>query len=47
VSYKINETFGVYARAPKLTDTGYEEVRSFGTLGRSFWRPRHRVTEDM
>ena len=37
VSYKINDTFSVYGRAENLTDTRYEEVRNFGTPGRSFY----------
>jgi vitamin B12 transporter len=42
-------TFGVYARAENLTDTRYEEVRTFGTLGRSFYAgvPRYLMREDM
>jgi vitamin B12 transporter len=37
VNYKVNETFSVYARAENLTNTRYEEVRNFGTPGRSFY----------
>jgi hypothetical protein len=49
VSYKIDDTFGVYARAGDLTDTRYEEVRTCGTLGRSFSAgvPPHLVREDL
>jgi vitamin B12 transporter len=35
--YKFNDTFSLYARAENLTDVRYEEVRNFGTAGRSFY----------
>jgi vitamin B12 transporter len=35
--YKIDETFSVFARAENLTDARYQEVRDFGTAGRSFY----------
>jgi vitamin B12 transporter len=37
VNYKVNDTFSVYGRAENLTNTRYEEVRNFGTPGRSFY----------
>jgi vitamin B12 transporter len=35
--YKINDTFTVYARAENLTNTRYEEVKNYGTAGRSVY----------
>ena len=35
--YKIDETFGVFARAENLTDARYEEVLGYGTAGRSIY----------
>jgi vitamin B12 transporter len=35
--YKINDTFGVFARAENLTDARYEEVLGYGTAGRSIY----------
>jgi vitamin B12 transporter len=35
--YKINDTFTVYARAENLTNTRYEEVKNYGTAGRSLY----------
>jgi vitamin B12 transporter len=35
--YKINDTFSIYGRAENLTDTHYEEVKNYGTAGRSFY----------
>jgi vitamin B12 transporter len=36
-SYKLNETFSLYGRAENLSNTRYEEVRNYGTAGRSFY----------
>jgi vitamin B12 transporter len=36
-SYKVNETFSVFARGENLTNARYEEVRDFGTAGRSIY----------
>jgi vitamin B12 transporter len=33
--YRIDDTFSVFARAENLTDARYEEIRNFGTAGRS------------
>ena len=35
--YKLDETFTLFARAENLTDTRYEEVKNYGTAGRSFY----------
>lgn len=35
--YKINETFSMYARVENLTDAHYQDVRNYGTAGRSFY----------
>jgi vitamin B12 transporter len=35
--YKLNDTFSLYGRAQNLTDTQYEEVKNYGTAGRSFY----------
>jgi vitamin B12 transporter len=35
--YRINDTFSLFARAENLTDADYEEVRDYGTAGRSFY----------
>ena len=35
--YKINETVSVYARAENIGNARYEEVRDYGTAGRSFF----------
>jgi vitamin B12 transporter len=35
--YKLNDTFSLYGRAQNLTDTHYEEVKNYGTAGRSFY----------
>ena len=35
--YKINDTFSIYGRAENVTDIHYEEVKGFGTAGRSFY----------
>ena len=35
--YKIDDTFGVFARAENLTDIRYEEVLDYGTAGRSIF----------
>ena len=35
--YRIDETFSVYARGENLTNARYEEVRNFGTPGRSLY----------
>ena len=35
--YRINQTFSIYARGENLTDTRYEEVRNYGTPGRSLY----------
>jgi vitamin B12 transporter len=35
--YKINDTFSVFARVENITDAKYEEVRNYGTAGRSFY----------
>jgi vitamin B12 transporter len=35
--YRINDTFSVFARAENITDTPYEDVRNYGTAGRSFY----------
>ena len=35
--YKVNDTFSIYGRAQSLTDTRYEEVKDYGTAGRSFY----------
>ncbi len=35
--YRINETFSVFARAENLTNARYEEIRDYGTAGRSFY----------
>lgn len=35
--YKIDDTFSVYARAENLTDSKYQEVLNYGTLGRSIY----------
>ena len=35
--YKIDDTFGVFARAENLTDVRYEEVLGYGTPGRSIY----------
>jgi vitamin B12 transporter len=36
-SYKVNETFSVFARGENLTNARYQEVRDFGTAGRSIY----------
>lgn len=36
-SYRVNDTFSLFARAENLTDARYEEVRNFGTPGRSVY----------
>ncbi len=35
--YRINETFTAFVRAENLTDSRYQEVRDYGTAGRSFY----------
>jgi vitamin B12 transporter len=35
--YKIDDIFSLYGRAENLTDTRYEEVKNYGTAGRSFY----------
>ena len=35
--YRINETFSVFARAENLNGARYEEIRGYGTAGRSFY----------
>lgn len=35
--YRVNETVALFARAENLTDTRYEEVRDYGTPGRSLY----------
>jgi vitamin B12 transporter len=37
VDYKINDTVSVFAKARNVTDTRYEEVRHYGTMGRAFF----------
>jgi vitamin B12 transporter len=37
LDYKINDNFTVFAKARNLTDTRYEEVRDYGTMGRAFF----------
>lgn len=36
-SYKINETFSMFARAENLTNARYQEVYNYGTSGRAFY----------
>ncbi|HEX2554576.1 MAG TPA: TonB-dependent receptor [Microvirga sp.] len=35
--YRVNETVALFARAENVTDTRYEEVRDYGTPGRSLY----------
>ncbi len=35
--YRLNETFTAFVRAENLTDAKYQEVRDYGTAGRSFY----------
>ena len=36
-SYKIDDTYMAYIRAENLTNAHYEDVRAFGTAGRSVY----------
>lgn len=35
--YRVNETFSVFSRSENLTNARYEEVRNYGTAGRSLY----------
>ena len=35
--YRVNETVALFARAENVTNTCYEEVRDYGTPGRSIY----------
>lgn len=36
-SYKLNNTFTLFARAENITNARYEEIRDYGVAGRSFY----------